>query len=89
MFTVMERSERMQAIMHALVDFWSKAVAALSRRYGTGAWPSVAQLPSCIALQAAGGVARVNGELAVSRGFGDAEFKKTGLTKGAKPVAAP
>ena len=30
-------------------------------------------------VQAAGGVARVNGELAVSRGFGDAEFKKTGL----------
>mmetsp|Transcript_37257 Transcript_37257/g.89032 ORF Transcript_37257/g.89032 Transcript_37257/m.89032 type:complete len:586 (+) Transcript_37257:98-1855(+) len=28
--------------------------------------------------KAAGGVARVNGELAVSRGFGDAEFKKTG-----------
>eukprot|EP00930_Biecheleria_cincta_P073849 TRINITY_DN6111_c0_g4_i1.p1 TRINITY_DN6111_c0_g4~~TRINITY_DN6111_c0_g4_i1.p1 ORF type:complete len:589 (-),score=131.90 TRINITY_DN6111_c0_g4_i1:185-1951(-) len=28
--------------------------------------------------EAAGGVARVNGELAVSRGFGDAEFKKTG-----------
>jgi len=28
--------------------------------------------------EAAGGVARVNGELAVSRGFGDAEHKKTG-----------
>mmetsp|Transcript_20654 Transcript_20654/g.48199 ORF Transcript_20654/g.48199 Transcript_20654/m.48199 type:complete len:588 (+) Transcript_20654:67-1830(+) len=28
--------------------------------------------------EAPGGVARVNGELAVSRGFGDAEFKKTG-----------
>ena len=28
--------------------------------------------------KAAGGIARVNGELAVSRGFGDAEFKKTG-----------
>jgi len=28
--------------------------------------------------QAAGGVARVNGDLAVSRGFGDAEYKKTG-----------
>lgn len=28
--------------------------------------------------EAAGGVARVNGELAVSRGFGDADFKKTG-----------
>lgn len=27
---------------------------------------------------AAGGVARVNGDLAVSRGFGDAEYKKTG-----------
>ena len=26
----------------------------------------------------AGGVARVNGDLAVSRGFGDAEYKKTG-----------
>ncbi|CAK0790916.1 unnamed protein product [Prorocentrum cordatum] len=28
--------------------------------------------------EAAGGVPRVNGELAVSRGFGDADFKKTG-----------
>lgn len=28
--------------------------------------------------EAPGGVSRVNGELAVSRGFGDAEFKKTG-----------
>jgi len=28
--------------------------------------------------EAAGGVARVNGDLAVSRGFGDAEYKKTG-----------
>jgi len=28
--------------------------------------------------EAAGGVARVNGELAVSRGFGDAQYKKTG-----------
>lgn len=28
--------------------------------------------------QAMGGVYRVNGDLAVSRGFGDAEYKKTG-----------
>merc|ERR1711939_937781 len=28
--------------------------------------------------EAAGGVARVNGELAVSRGFGDIEYKKKG-----------
>lgn len=28
--------------------------------------------------EAAGGIARVNGELAVSRGFGDAEYKRTG-----------
>ena len=28
--------------------------------------------------EAAGGVSRVNGDLAVSRGFGDAEYKKTG-----------
>eukprot|EP00928_Gymnodinium_smaydae_P032206 TRINITY_DN23390_c0_g1_i1.p1 TRINITY_DN23390_c0_g1~~TRINITY_DN23390_c0_g1_i1.p1 ORF type:complete len:614 (+),score=69.81 TRINITY_DN23390_c0_g1_i1:63-1904(+) len=28
--------------------------------------------------EAAGGVARVNGELAVSRGFGDAQYKRTG-----------
>ena len=30
--------------------------------------------------EAAGGVYRVNGDLAVSRGFGDAEYKKTGPT---------
>jgi serine/threonine protein phosphatase PrpC len=36
--------------------------------------------------QAAGGVARVNGDLAVSRGFGDAEYKKTG---GPGPEARP
>ena len=30
---------------------------------------------------AAGGVARVNGDLAVSRGFGDAELKKPGVTQ--------
>ena len=32
----------------------------------------------CACAQAMGGVYRVNGDLAVSRGFGDAEYKKTG-----------
>ena len=38
--------------------------------------------------QAPGGVARVNGELAVSRGFGDAEFKKTGAEGGGESLYA-